>query len=152
MAKWVQPSSDNVKALWRLIKEGRFRNADGVPKFQVTKGIDDRDEIILSWAYDNDKVVRCSIDNIPVYLSDEPTEDVHKILKFIAKRDLRPPKHVDELALAPAAAQRYAEEAEKIFLERILATKPDSTTQKLATDAFRDTLRSMLSRKMIKGT
>ena len=47
MAKWIQPTHDNVKALWFMIRDGRFKTPTGVPKFHCTKGNQNPDDIYI---------------------------------------------------------------------------------------------------------
>ncbi len=152
MAKWVGPTPENVEALWLLIREGKFRTSNGVPKFQLTRGVKHPDELYISWPYDNDSVVRCPIDDIPAYLPDEVPDRVNKILRFIAKRDLRPPTPIDRSRLANGTPQRLADAAENLFMNALSQTSLDDDSRSVAVDAFRETLQGMIGRKMIKGT
>lgn len=145
--RWVQPKTENVKALWLLIKDGRFRNSNGVPKFQVTRGVRDPDEIIISWPYDNDAVVKCSIDDIPVYLKDEPEDQLTKILKRIARRDLKRSKLLDQM---PTRADQ-CEKAKKIFDEKIDGTDLNAPSRALVNGLFSDTLKEMVACEMLTG-
>ncbi|MFQ5424242.1 MAG: hypothetical protein ACE5F9_09720 [Phycisphaerae bacterium] len=151
MAKWVGPTRASVEALWLLIRDGKFRTSNGVPKFQLARGVKDPDELYVSWPYDNDSVVRCPIDDIPAYLPDEAPDRVNKILRFIAKRDLRPPTPIDRSHLTNGTSQQLADAAESLFTDALSQTSLDDGSRSVAIDAFRETLQGMIGRKMIKG-
>ncbi len=142
MAKWIQPTHDNVEALWLLIRDGRFKSPNGVPKFHCTKGVQDPDEMLISWPYDSDSVVRCVIDDIPEFLPDEPQDQLRKVLTRIAKRGLREPKPVSRPAQSSFTAHELRK-AERIFTEKLERCDIDNGHRQRIIKLFRETLETM---------
>ncbi len=142
MAKWIQPTHDSVKALWFLIRDGRFKSPNGVPKFHCTKGHQNPDELYISWPYDSDSVVRCLIDDIPDFLPDEPQDQLLKVLTRIAKRDLREPKTVSCQAQSSFSAHDLRT-AERIFAGKLERCDIDNGHRQRIIKLFRETLETM---------
>ncbi len=149
----VRPTTHNVKALWGRIKQGQFKNRNGVPRFQVVKDIEDPDILYITWLYDRMSMVRCVIDDLPAYLPDEPGDLVERVLKRIARRDLRPPSvNISEIDAAIDPVQRYVREAEGIFVDKLAVAGLDAETEAMVAGAFHETLQVMVGQKMFKGT
>lgn len=140
-------------ALWSRIKDGRFKNSAGIPRFQVAKGTDDPDAIYLTWSYDKTALVRCSIDDIPAYLPSVPFEDAERVLRLIARRALRPADpSITAAEKAGEAVLRIAQEAEQLFRDKLSSVQIDEESELLFLDIVRETLDEMVDRKMIKGS
>ncbi len=142
MAKWIQPTHDSVKALWFLIRDGRFKSPNGVPKFHCTKGNQNPDDIYISWPYDSDSVVRCLIDDIPDFLPDEPQDQLRKVLTRIARRDLREPKPVSGQAQSSSTV-RDLRTAERVFAAKLERCDIDDGQRERIIKLFRETLEAM---------
>ncbi|MBN2560900.1 MAG: hypothetical protein JXQ75_08220 [Phycisphaerae bacterium] len=151
--KWVRPTVQNVKALWLRIKDGQFRTLAGVPRFQLVKDVDDPDVLYITWTYDKTALVRCVLDDFPAYLPDEWQDQVHKVLRRIAGRELRPPSvDLSETDKAIDPVRRYVEEAQDIFMDKLPQAGLDEETESCIFTLFQETLDEMVGQRMIKGT
>ena len=145
--KWIQPTPENVRGFWLLVRDGRFKNSNGLPKFQLTRGVGDPDEVIISWAYGSDSVVRCPIDDIPAYLNSEPLDSVARVLKRIARRDLRKSRLLES---QPTVRDQIVL-ARKIFEGELSKSEPPEDARPHILDAFYGTLDEMAARDMFSG-
>lgn len=151
--KWIKPNTANVKSLWSRIRDGQFKTAAGLPRFQVLRDVDEPEALYLTWSYGQSALVRCSIDDIPAYLPDAPYEDVERILRRIARRDLRPPnKNITETDKASQPVQRCVQEAREIVIDRLSQCRFDSDTHESVLKIFDGLLEQMVARKMIRGS
>jgi hypothetical protein len=151
--KWLRPTARNVKSLWVRIRDGQFKTASGLPRFQLVKDVEDPEILFLTWTYDKSALVRCDLDDFPAYLPDEDPERLTKVLTRIAGRELRPPK-VDpfEAAGTSETVHRHVRDAETLFEGKLSYLCLDEETESNVLEAFRETVDEMVERKMIKGT
>ncbi len=151
--KWIKPNTANVKALWSRIREGQFKTAAGLPRFQVVKDVDEPEALFLTWTYGQSALVKCSIDDIPAFLPDIPYEDVEKILRRIARRDLRSPsKKITETDKASQPVQNYVREAKEIVGNLLALQDFDQDTHASVLKVIDGLLEQMVAKKMIRGS
>jgi hypothetical protein len=150
---WLRPTPNNVKALWVRIRDGQFKTASGLPRFQLVKDIEDPEILFLTWTYDKMALVRCSLDDFPAYLPDEDPERLNKVLTRIAGRELRPPKvDLRDARGSSETLLRHVQEAVGIFESKLSCICLGAETESNVLEAFRETLDDMVERKMVKGT
>ncbi len=151
--KWIKPNTANIKALWSRIRDGQFKTAAGLPRFQVSKDIDEPEALFLTWTYGQSALVKCSIDDIPAFLPDVPYEDVEKILRRIARRDLRSPsKKITETDKASQPVQNYVRDAKEIVVDLLSLQNFDVDTTQSVLKVFDRLLEQMVARKMFLGS